>query len=132
MGWLFPYHTYSRRTLINERIEGWEHNGNKAVVLKHCMKGNNLWKLIELTYSTGDKIRFIALDMLRKSDGVWGYKDLDESCGPYYYNCPLGYIEQCTPAKSEFAIKWREQVKEYWKTKRQRAAERRQRLAAII
>ena len=38
--------------------------------------------------------RWITCDLLRhEGDSGWGYKDLDESMGPFSYSCPLTYLE---------------------------------------
>ena len=37
---------------------------------------------------------FVALYLISNSKGEWGYKDLDDSVGPYYFDCPLSYIEK--------------------------------------
>jgi hypothetical protein len=39
--------------------------------------------------------RWTQCDLLRysKSNEGWGYNDLEESMHPYFYSCPLGYLE---------------------------------------
>ncbi|WP_240754701.1 hypothetical protein [Parasulfuritortus cantonensis] len=37
----------------------------------------------------------------------WGYKDLCESMGPYYYTCPLSYLDMVPVANAD----WRGQVR---------------------
>lgn len=39
----------------------------------------------------------------------FSYKDMDESCGPYLYNCPERILEVLTPTTNEYALKWREE-----------------------
>ncbi len=54
--------------------------------------------------------RYIGCDLLRCERGYgWGYKDLCESVHPYYYSCPLAYLEM-VPVACET---WRERVREY-------------------
>ena len=114
MGWFFPYHTYNRKTLIDERVAPYIGENHKIEVIRYCVRGNNLWKLTELTMPDGKVERFIALDMMQKSGGTWGYKDLDDGCGPFYYNCPLCYVDACTETTHKTANHWREQVRKYW------------------
>jgi hypothetical protein len=59
--------------------------------------------------------RWIGCDILQydKKDSCWGYKDMEESSGPNYYSCPLGYLDITPQSKSEFAGKWREEVRKY-------------------
>jgi hypothetical protein len=37
----------------------------------------------------------------------FGYKDMDEAMGPYYYNCPERILKLFTPTTNKYAIKWR-------------------------
>ncbi len=108
MGWLFGYHT--RRELIDHLVSG---NGIKT--LKHCCKGNNLWAVHEYV-RTGDTepTRYVALYLLRggKHGDMWGYKDMDESMHPYYYNCPLSYLDGLSEPTGS-AAEWRENVRKY-------------------
>ena len=41
----------------------------------------------------GQSLRYIRCDLLERSGGQWGYKPLDESMHPYYYTCPLSYLD---------------------------------------
>ncbi|MCA9380929.1 hypothetical protein KC678_01565, partial [Candidatus Dojkabacteria bacterium] len=52
----------------------------------------------------------------------WGYKDMDESMHPYYYNCPLSFLDM-TPVACE---EWRQHVRNYHATiaqQKQKAAQ---------
>jgi len=37
----------------------------------------------------------------------FGYKDMEEPMGPYYYNCPERILKLLTPTTNEYALKWR-------------------------
>lgn len=37
------------------------------------------------------------------------YKDMDESMGPCYYNCPERILKLLTPTEHAYAVKWREE-----------------------
>lgn len=103
MGWLYGHHT--RKSLINHLVQG-----NGLITHKHCLRGNNLWAVQEWS---GNK--FIALYLLRGKDGEygWGYKDIDESQGPYYCNCPLGYLDLVDEPINENSAEWRDAVRRY-------------------
>jgi hypothetical protein len=65
-----------------------------------------------------DVRRWIGVYLLdREKDYGWGYKPMDESMGPYYYGCPVSYLDQADEPVNETAVEWREKV-------RQLAAER--------
>jgi hypothetical protein len=52
------------------------------------------------------------LDYRPKDHWNFGYKDMDESMGPCYYNCPEKILRVLSPTTNEYAIKWR---KKCWK-----------------
>jgi hypothetical protein len=102
MGWLFCEPT--RKDLIRHLVEG-----NGATVYAHCTVGNTLW-----TVEQGVKDRFIGCYLLSKASRHpehcrWGYKDMCESMHPYYYTCPLSYLDMVPVASEE----WRERVRRY-------------------
>lgn len=103
MGWLFGHHT--RKSLIDHLVQG-----NGVVMHRHCLKGNNLWAVQE---HNGKK--YIALYLIKGNNGEygWGYKDLDETAAPYYYNCPLSYLDLVDEPYNENAAEWRDAVRRY-------------------
>ncbi len=140
MGWLFRSGS-TRRGLIAERTEGWERTNHDGLVIKstclaHCYRGNTfsgvLWSVWERTFVKDDaesspKQRWIQCDLLRYQQDAWGYKDMEESMGPYYFSCPLKYLGMVPLEQFGGNAEWREQVIDH----HQRAAEkRRQRRAA--
>ena len=138
MGWLFKQ-GYSRRQLIAERTENWEKSGDmlvKSVCLAHCYRGNLysgvLWAVWERTFTKEGQIicpteRWITCDLLRyQKDFGWGYKDMEESMHPYYYSCPLGYLEMVPVDQYGGNSQWREGVQRYHALQ----AEKRQRRSA--
>ena len=71
--------------------------------------GRRLWMCIQHPKSNGGK-SFIQLCLLDSHDGCWGYKDIDESMGPCYYDCPAKVIEAADEATTEYAKEWRRGV----------------------
>lgn len=41
----------------------------------------------------------------------FSYKIMDETVGPYYYDCPNSILKLLSPIKNEFATKWRSECK---------------------
>lgn len=37
----------------------------------------------------------------------FGYKEMDESMGPYQYDCPKSIIELLSPTNNQYALEWR-------------------------
>lgn len=42
----------------------------------------------------------------------FSYKDMDETCGPCYYDCPKGILDLLSPIDSEWANEWRKKCYE--------------------
>ncbi len=126
MGWLF-INGCTRRQMIAERTENWERNSDemlvKSVCLAHCYRGNVysgvLWSVWERTFTTNGQIvcpteRWITCDLLRyQKDFGWGYKDMEESMHPYYYSCPLSYLDLVPIDQYGGNSQWRESVRKY-------------------
>lgn len=127
MGWTF----FSDRSMNKQRLvrhlTSAAYWGSSFTVIKSSVAGNNLWQVVERTMDNGEKVRFIALDLLRSggSDSGWGYKDLCESMGPCEVNCPLGFLDLAPEPDSEYAAGWRKEVRAWHEKQRVAARERR-------
>ena len=134
MGWLFKAGC-NRRQLIAERTENWSREGAEGVTvtstcLAHCYRGNVysgvLWAVWERTFVKDDQEtqpteRWITCDLLRyQKDFGWGYKDLDESAHPYYYSCPLGYLDLVPIDTYGGNEEWREEVRSHHARRKQK------------
>lgn len=42
----------------------------------------------------------------------FSYKDMGETMGPCYYDCPKSILDLLSPTDSEYALKWREKCRE--------------------
>lgn len=80
--------------------------------IAHSVKGNTLW-VVHSLYQNGELVRkdivCYRLSKDRKS-GQWGWKDIPECFHPYYYDCPLKFLD-LAPTTS---LEWREKVRQYW------------------
>ncbi|XEG74731.1 hypothetical protein QA447_11045 [Pseudomonas sp. abacavir_1] len=124
MGWLFSSRT--RAELIQDLIRPEDTARAYVRVLVHTLRGNVLWSVTEVTAKTegvhpdlapGESMRYIRCDLLQRSSGEWGYKAMDESMGPYYYSCPLRYLDMA----KELSPGWREKVRAHHARRRQSA-----------
>jgi len=102
--------------LVNARLCS-EYIDYDRKVIAHALRGSVLWTVNQITHrETGDTIVFIGCDLLRK-DGEWcGYKDMDETTGPYYYSCPMKFLGMA-PERNPV---WRERVREYHRLRARR------------
>ena len=112
MGWLFT-HGASKADVIKDLITTEENDKRRWQRLAHCIRGNVLWAVVELTFKQEEERRqecFIACYLLQKSEGCgWGYKEMSESMYPYYFSCPLKYLDMVPVANSD----WRADVRAY-------------------
>lgn len=115
MGWLFKK-DWTKSDLIKHLTKPEENEERRWETLRHCVRGNVLWSVIEITNKQdGSRLRFIGCHLLAShSDGYgwygWGYKDMCESMHPMYYSCPLQYLEMVPEVANE---SWRELVRFY-------------------
>lgn len=114
MGWMSGWN--SRSELVNYLTEPqtFEQDGHKHTlrVVKKCFRGNNLWTIMERLVDGQQVDKFIVLFMLQRWGGYngWAYKDVEETCGPTYYNCPVSWFDE-VPDPGSYATEWREKVR---------------------
>ena len=108
MGWSFAYSpSYNKAALVADLRSpqrfgpGWE-------LLRSSVVGNHHWYLAK---RPDGKIT-IGLDLMAgggRNEG-WGSKAMGEECGPYYYDCPIGYLSQASDTDNATVIEWRLKV----------------------
>jgi len=55
-----------------------------------------------------------------KSYHNFSYKDMEETAGPYYYNCPERILNLLTPTTNQYAMEWRRECRETIEQKKAR------------
>ena len=121
MGTYYPYGA-TKQDIIKECCEGYNiGTQGTARTIKKCLRGNVLWRVLELYSKPAGIIeRIICCDLLSTANGDWGYKPMDESMGPFYYSCPLSYLDGTRVLNKE----WREGVREHHKRNSERKRSR--------
>ena len=138
MGWWYEYKWTTRKSIVadltkRENTKQYAIEKNNSIYadfncLRHCYRGNIysgvLWAVWEVTTKNVDNDniveikRHISCDLVKYSNhegiGMFGHKPMDESMGPYYYSCPLSYLEMTPVANQE----WRDSVIEYHNKRR--------------
>lgn len=112
MGWLFT-EGQTKKEVIERVTRTWTttEDGDTITYMAtdKAIRGNCLWVVFQRESGTGTTA-FIALFLLRKERLYgWGYKDMQESMHPYYYTCPLSFLDKAPVACEP----WREQVRAY-------------------
>lgn len=83
----------------------------KMEVLKSSMVGSIYYAAVHITDSQDGYDRTLAVICLTSTKwngGMnFGYKDMDETCNPGYYDCPKGILDLLSPTDNEYALEWR-------------------------
>jgi len=79
--------------------------------LRKCFRGNTMYALHE-SGKPGEVSKWICVYLLiRGGEYHWGYKPIEESMGPYYFDCPVSYLDEADATTSQSAIEWRAEVR---------------------
>ncbi len=115
MGWSFSCDSrVTKQDTINECSKGWETENCKVECLAKSVRGNELWVVFQSTVKKTGKIdKGIVLFLLSRQGGTWGYKDITEGMGPYYFKCPITFLKMTADYPELQNKTWREGVKEY-------------------
>ena len=104
MGWMwtYAYGEKNKQKLMTEELEKY----GDIKVLKSSMKGSEYYAACVSARKPEEVWAIVCLVKLDKN-GDWGYKDMDETMGPCYYNCPKAIIDLLTETTNEWALEWR-------------------------
>ena len=58
----------------------------------------------------GPRGRMGVLWLLVRRGGQWGYRAMDWDEGPYYWDCPLEYLDMAGEPGTEYGRRWRDEV----------------------
>ena len=140
MGWTSYNATHYKNGRIDRKAECDAYfleglNRGFYEVLKSCMVGSTYYAAIKPLKKRGvAKEQYIVipaeeqyvfavvfLTSINMEDyDNFSYKDMDESCGPYRYECPKGILDLLTPTDNEYANQWREACRKYHEEKKNR------------
>lgn len=116
MGWTF----YNAMTDFNgkvnrkaecDRLMTWNSEQSAGEVLKSTMRGSTYYAALKHTDKRTNEVVNVGVVILTSSDlksGFnFGYKDMDETMGPGYYDCPKSILNLLSPTDNEYALEWR-------------------------
>jgi hypothetical protein len=115
MGWTYSPSWRSKDELVRY-LKSPERNGEHYQILASTVRGQRHWYVARYQ-KDGQDITFIGLDLMQsgREDG-WGYKAMDESVHPYYYDCPLKFLDMVSEPHGS-AAEWRAKVREHHQKK---------------
>ena len=136
MGWTWQHATHYKNGKVDRKAEcdAYFNEDNKGcyVVEKSALVGTVYYAAIryigrrnyktneitEIPASEQEVFAVIFLTGMNVKDYFnFGYKDMEESMHPYYYDCPAGILKLLSPTDNASANEWRENC-------RQRAAQK--------
>ena len=96
----------SRQDVVDDLVKQYSGDRFSIIDRKATNFGRHLWMLIKPKEGPS----FVCLFKLSSYGGDWGYKAIDESMGPVYYDCPVSLLKQADCPTTEFATDWRDEV----------------------
>ena len=117
MGWTEYHASYYKNGKVDRKAEldamyNWEDENRKVEVLKSSMVGSTYYAAVKSCNKTNGYERVCAAVCLTSTNAKdyynFAYKDMDETCGPYKYDCPKGILDMLTPTDNEYALQWRQ------------------------
>lgn len=114
MGWTF-FSNWTSSELIGELTQSDESDNARYETIAHTLRGNVLWSVVRITakqpgmhkLDAGQSTVVIVCHLLQGAGSRWGYKSVTEVMHPYYYSCPLSYLDMA-PERSR---RWRNGVR---------------------
>jgi len=126
MGWTFDAKPTTKADFIARLRRDYESGGH--TVLDHKVVGKECWWLLQLSATSRDAGRvIIAVDLLDRHGGCWGSKGMDESVHPFFYACPLSWLDRAPVENAD----WRAGVRK-WHADRAAIKSRRKALAVGV
>jgi hypothetical protein len=112
MGWTFTHkpELTSTKEFLEQEFNCTNGHGHGTWKVLECkIVGSVAYLAISFKNPTEDKV-FACVCLTKrnsKSYENFGYKDMDESMGPYYYDCPRSILDKLTPTTNASSNEWR-------------------------
>jgi hypothetical protein len=101
---------------------------HRVTVLASALVGmRTYYAAVERVETSGDRIVFAVVCLVnynpRAADGYsFGYKDMDETVGPYESDCPEDILDLLTDTDRDYALQWRARCRARIAQRKSRAA----------
>lgn len=124
MGWDYHHAEHYRNDKIDRKAElddefTWESETRSYEVLKSQMVGSTYYAAVKCHIFETQEEYVWALVCLTRTDTKdyfnFGKKAMDETEGPYKFDCPVAILDLLTPTDNEIANAWRKKCREYKK-----------------
>ncbi|MFV0678183.1 hypothetical protein [Variovorax sp. tm] len=115
----FIVYRASKAQAIHDELAG---VSASSTVLAHRSIGNRLWFLAQTRSGEAAGHKWIGLTLIDSRRGEVAVKCMDESVGPYYYDCPLEFLDRADAPVGPYAGPWREKVRAFHASRAARRA----------
>ena len=105
MGWVWYMATHYKNGSVDRKAEMDSLFDDRYTVLKSSMVGRVYYAAIKHDDEVFGFVGLTATDMRQVYN--FGYKDMDETMGPGYNDCPKGILDLLTPTDNVAANEWR-------------------------
>lgn len=118
MGWTFQEKPRDVRGYLDSQLTWESETGKRRVLDSAIVARTEYYAAVEHVKPDGEREVWAAVFLLkfvpRASDGyTFGYKDMDETMGPYAWRCPVRLLDLLTETDNEYANGWRRKCREY-------------------
>lgn len=103
MGWV----TYYRPPGQSDKEHFTQELMDKGRVILDCATVKNVF-YAAVKDADGQVWALVCMIQRTRGDYNFGYKSMDETVGPCYYDCPARILDLLTPTTYQYAIEWRE------------------------
>lgn len=128
MGWTWQESKFRKdngtidRKAECDHIINYENDKVKLEVLKSAMKGSVYYAAVKrFDKANGNSFVFGAVFLTSTDKHSWcdfGYKDMDETCGPYESECPKSILDMLSETDNKYALEWRARCRENLKSRK--------------
>lgn len=119
MGWSSRYYGYAPKgkarieAIINDEGLNAETEERKWEVLDSALRGTTAYFACRITNKqTGETKVFATVALTAMDKGWFAIKLMDETCGPYSYDCPKRILDLLDPPSNDWAKEWRQKCEE--------------------
>lgn len=104
------------REYLDAQFSGSTPGMTRSILRSTVVRTRTYYAALEVTVPDRDRqvVGIICLVHYNPRDGegyVFGYKDMDETMGPYRSECPVAILDLLTPIDSDLARAWRERCR---------------------
>ena len=118
MGWTFYEKPLNVKADLDRSLTWESETGKRRVLDSAIVNRTEYYAAVEYVTPEGERHVWAAVFLLKfhpkARDGyTFGYKDMDETCGPYAWRCPVRILDLLTETDNEYANSWRLKCREY-------------------